>query len=151
VPFDPKRLSQTDWAIVGGGAVALLSTFMPWFGVHVLGVDVTVSGWRCGFIGWFGALLLAAAAVYVAMRRSDLKVPELPLSPAVVPLGLAALGLVFVVWRWLTMPRAHISGLASDYGPRFGIWLAIIAGAVEVGGAVMQFRASGEKLPWQKD
>lgn len=146
--FDPKRLSTLDWLIVGGGAVVLLSTFMPWYGVDVGPFSASVSGWSSGFLGWFGALLLILAAVYVALRRSDVALPEMPVTPAVVAAGLSLIGVLFVVWRWATLPRAHTLGRAVDYGPRFGIWLALLAGIVETVGAVMQFRSSGEALPW---
>jgi len=35
-----------------------------------------------------------------------------------------------------------------SYGPRIGMILALIAGVVQVGCALMLFRRSGEKLPW---
>jgi hypothetical protein len=35
-----------------------------------------------------------------------------------------------------------------SYGPRVGIVLAIIAGAVQAGSSIALFLKSGEKLPW---
>ena len=61
--------------------------------------------------------------------------------------GASAVGLALVVVRWLSLPRVH-AGLAGNVGPRFGLWLALAAGIVEVVGAVIEFRASGESLPW---
>ena len=62
--------------------------------------------------------------------------------------GGAALGLLLVILRWLTLPRVH-GGVAGSIGAKYGIWLAIIAGIVEVAAAVAELRASGEPLPWQ--
>jgi hypothetical protein len=74
--------------------------------------------------------------------------PTLPAGPAVIVAGGAALGLLLVVIRWLTLPRVH-GGLAGSIGAKYGIWIAIIAGAIELGAAVAELRASGEELPWQ--
>jgi hypothetical protein len=52
-----------------------------------------------------------------------------------------------VIIRWLTLPRVH-GGLAGSIGAKYGIWVAIIAGIVEVAVAVIAMRASGEPFPW---
>ena len=68
---------------------------------------------------------------------------------AVLVAGVAGLGLFLVIIRWLTLPHVH-GGLAGSIGSKYGIWLALIAGIVEVGGAVVALRASGEPLPWSQ-
>ena len=148
--FDAKKLSQLDWAIVGGAGVAFISGFLPWWGYSgpfAGGYSTSVSGWSTGFTGWFGLLLLMLAGVFLVLRRSEVSLPDLPVGPAVAVAGVAALGLLLVLIRWLTLPRVS-GGLAGHIGAKYGIWIAIIAGAVEVAAAVMQVRASGEPLPW---
>ena len=148
--FDTKKFSQLDWAIVGGAGVAFISGFLPWWGYtgpFSHGYDTSVSGWSTGFMGWFGVLLMTAAGVYLVLRRSEVSLPDLPVGPAVVVAGAAAIGLLFVVIRWLTLPRVS-GGLAGHIGAKYGIWIAIIAGAVELVAALAEFRASGEPLPW---
>ena len=71
----------------------------------------------------------------------------LPVGPSVLVAAAAALGLLLVLIRWATLPRVH-AGLAGSIGAKYGIWVAIIAGAVEVAAAVIAMRASGEPLPW---
>jgi hypothetical protein len=56
-------------------------------------------------------------------------------------------GSLLVIVRWLTLPRVN-GGLAGSVGARFGIWIAIVAAAVELAGAVSVLRGSGERLPW---
>jgi hypothetical protein len=147
--FDMSKLTSQDKMIVGGGVVALVASFMPWYGytgpLHLYGASI--SGWSAGFTAWFGCLLMAAAAAFVLAQRMGREVPELPVGPAVAVAGGAVIGLGLVVIRWLTLPRLH-TGLVGSIGPKFGIWLAILAGIVEVAGAVMEFRGSGEALPW---
>jgi len=147
--FDASRLSRLDWAIVGGAGLAFLSGFLPWWGYNgPLNVySASVSGWSAGFSAWAGVLLLTLAGVFHFLRRSEVSMPALPVGPAVATAGAASLGLLLVIIRWLTLPRVH-GGLAGSIGAKYGIWIAIIAAAVEVGGAVAELRASGEQLPW---
>jgi len=147
--FDAKKLSRLDWAIVGGAGVAFLAAFLPWWGysgpLHIYGASVM--GWSAGFTAWLGSILLSAAGVYLLLKRAEVSLPSLPVGPAVIVAGASALGLVLVILRWLTLPRVR-GGLAGSVGPRFGIWLAMLAGIVELVGAVLEFRESGESLPW---
>jgi hypothetical protein len=147
--FDAKRFSNVDWAIAGGAGVAFISGFLPWWGYSgpLSNYSASVSGWSAGFSAWAGTLLLTLAGVYLVLRRSEVSLPAMPVGPAVLTAGVAALGLLLVLIRWLTLPRVH-GGLAGSIGSKYGIWLALIAGIVEVSAAVVALRASGEPLPW---
>lgn len=146
-----ERLRAVDRCICLGAAIVFVSGFMPWWGytgpMHLYGASV--AGFSSGFTAWAGILLLAAAGGMHVARLSNRRVPELPLSPALAIAAAAGLGLFLVVVRWLTLPRVH-AGFAGSVGPRFGIWIAIVAGAVELAGAVAVLRASGESLPWEQ-
>jgi hypothetical protein len=141
--FDASKFSQLDWTVVGGAGVAFIAGFLPWYGYSRI-YGASISGWSSGFTAWAGTLLLTLAGVYLFLRRSDVALPALPVGPAVVVAGVSAIGLLLVIIRWLTFPTYPGIGL----GTKFGIYLALIAGIVEVGGAVILFRASGEELPW---
>lgn len=73
--------------------------------------------------------------------------PELPAGPAAVIAGASILGVLLILIRLVTLP--DVQGIGA--GARFGIFLALIAGVVQVVGAVMAFRESGEALPWAGD
>jgi hypothetical protein len=148
--LDLKRLSSLDRAIVGGAAVVFVTGFLPWWGYRgpLAIYGGSINGWSAGFSAWAGILLLTLAGVYLALRRSDVKLPSIGgVGQSVLVAGAAGLGLLLVILRWLTLPRVH-SGLAGSIGARYGIWLAIIAGVIEFGAAVAEMRASGEPLPW---
>ena len=142
--FDWKRLSTLDRAIIGGAAVAFIAAFLPWYGASVGPFSVSVDGWSAGFSAWAGSLLLTAAGVLLALRRSgvDFKLPNV--GPALLVAAVAALGLLLVIIRWISFPRYR----GADVGARYGIYLALIAGIVEAAAAIMQMRASGEPVPW---
>jgi hypothetical protein len=147
--FDTKRLSKLDWAVIGAAGLSFISLFLPWYGFSEAIYSASVSGWNTSY-GWLGGLLIIAAGVYLAMVRSEVNLSSMPLTPAVVVLGASALGTLIVIIRWITLPSGHVGTLGTgfSYGPRVGIFLTIIAGLVQVGGAFTLFRASGEKLPW---
>jgi len=138
--------------VVGAGGVSFIALFLPWYGVSAGFFSASVSGWSTSY-GWLGALLIIAAGLYLALQRSDVNLSRVPVTPAVFVLGVAALGTLIVVLRWITLPSGHagVGGVtAYSYGPRVGIFLTIIAGLVQVGAALILFRTSGEKLPWAK-
>ncbi|MGA2529918.1 MAG: hypothetical protein ABSG36_12235 [Acidimicrobiales bacterium] len=145
--FDTKRLSKLDWAVIGAAGLSFIALFLPWYGASFGIFSASVSGWSTSY-GWFGALLIIAAGIYLALQRSEVNLSAVPLTPAVVVLGAASLGALIVVIRWITLPSGRGIDGAYSYGPRVGIFLTIVAGLVQVGAAVALFRASGEKLPW---
>ncbi|HET7486929.1 MAG TPA: hypothetical protein VFJ85_03310 [Acidimicrobiales bacterium] len=149
--FNVNQLGKLDRAVAIGGGLAFIAGFLPWWGYrgpHSIYVP-SVSGWNAGFAAVAGMLLMAAAAAYLVLRRAEVKLPELPVGPAVAVAGASLIGLGLVVLKWLTLPRIG-PRLGGSIGPRFGIWLAMIGGVVELVGAVGLFRGSGESLPWEQ-
>jgi hypothetical protein len=146
--FDWKHLSTRDRAIVGGAGVAFIAAFLPWYGVSVGPFSASVSGWSAGFSAWAGSLLLTAAGVLLLLRRSGAKFGLPNVGPSVLVAGVAALGLLLVIIRWVTLPRYHVVGVGYDAGARYGLYIGLIAGIVVVAAAVAELRSSGEAMPW---
>ena len=149
--FDWKQLSTLDRVVAGGAAVAFIASFMPWYGVSVGPFSASVSGWSAGFTAWAGALLLTLAGVLLVLHRSGATLPSIQVGPAVLVAGIAGLGLLLVIIRWVSLPRYHVSDLSYDAGARYGLYIALIAGIAEVAAAVMAMRASGESMPWAQE
>jgi hypothetical protein len=82
------------------------------------------------------------------LRRSSVNFGLPNVGPSVLVAGVAALGLLLVIIRWVTFPRYHAVGISYNVGARYGIYLALLAGVVESAAAVMEMRASGEAMPW---
>ncbi|HKC76829.1 MAG TPA: hypothetical protein VKB70_00425 [Gaiellaceae bacterium] len=146
--FDWKQLSTQDRVIAGGAAIAFIALFLPWYGVSVGPFSASVNGWSAGFTAWAGAVLLTVAGALLVMRRSRGALPSLQVGPAVLVAGIAALGLLLVIIRWVSLPRYNLSAISYNAGARYGLYIALIAGIAEVAAAVMQMRESGEKMPW---
>jgi hypothetical protein len=146
--FDWKRLSTLDRVIAGGGAVAFVAAFLPWYGASVGPFSASVDGWSAGFTAWAGSLLLTAAAVLLVVLRSGGTLPSIRTGPSVLVAGVSGLGLLLVVVRWASLPRVHSIGGVYSAGARYGLYVALIAGIAEVAAAVMEMRASDEELPW---
>ena len=142
--LDWKRLSTLDRAMVAAAGVAFVAAFLPWWGVNILLFSASVDGWSAGFTAWAGTLLLTGAGVLLLVRRSGASWSFGGLSPSVLVAGVAAVGLLLVIIRWATLPRYR----GVDVGARYGIYLALIAGIVEVAAAIAQVRASGEASHW---
>jgi hypothetical protein len=146
--FDWKRLNTLDRVIAGAAVVAFISLFLPWYGVTVGPFSASVSGWSAGFSAWAGGLLLTAAGVLLVLRRSGASLQATRVGPSLMVAGIAAVGLLLVIIRWLSFPSYHVSGVNYDVGARYGIYLALIVGIAELAAAVMELRASGEQMPW---
>ena len=104
--FEAKRLSKLDWAVVGGAGVSFIALFLPWYGATSGVFSASVSGWSTSY-GWFGALLIIAAGVFLALQRSQVNLSSVPVTPALVVMGAAVLGTLIVVIRWITLPSGH--------------------------------------------
>jgi hypothetical protein len=142
--FDLKQINRNDQLIIGGGIVAFIASFLPYVGVSYSGFgvhyDAHINAWH-GF-ALLGLLFIFAAAAITALRVfANTAMPTLPLGINVVIAGLAALGTILVILRALTYDHTSIE---------WGGYVLFIAAIVETVGAVMNFKASGEKLAWDQ-
>jgi hypothetical protein len=152
--IDVKRLSSIDRVVVGASLVALIAMFLPWYGYSSTFGGASVSGFGSGY-GWFGALLVIAAGVYLGLIRSGSSVPKTSMGPGVIVLGASAIGTALVVIRWISLPSGSgTSGAGGaysySYGPRVGLIITLIAALVQVVCSFRLFKRSGEALPWAK-
>ena len=145
-----EQLNTVDRVIAGAALVAFITLFLPWYGVSVGGVDVSGSG---GVTGSIGALLLTAGGVLTVYRKAGGALHSgRHAAPSLVVVVLAALGLLLVIVRWITLPRYHAGGVGFSHsvGPRYGLYVALLAGIVETVAAVMAMRTPGEQAPWDQ-
>jgi hypothetical protein len=152
----PRGLSLGDWAIVIGGTLVLVASFLPWetatASTVVGGYSGSDSAWNAGFAAWFGSLLCAGAAGAAVARRFGYTMGIRGVGPNLIVAGLAAGGAVLLVIRLLTLPHGSsgavlgTAGLGS-YGPGFGAYTGAALAVTQTVAAVLTLRASGERLP----
>jgi len=134
--LDRRNLTAADWTVVGASFVALLSLFLPWFGVEYLGVGNALTGFSTGF-GWIGALLIVAVGVLLLAMRSGAAIPNGVL------LAGSVVGTALVSVRWATMGNVDVGGgTVLAYGPRTGIAVALLAGIVQCCGDGLLLRGA---------
>jgi len=108
--MDFSKLSTNQQLTVGAAVVALVSSFLPWYGV----LGLNISAWSSGILAWGGVLLIVAAAAILIMASLDNAVGSNPNQLAFI---LSAVGLAFIVLRLITETNFL----------KFGIFLALIA------------------------
>ena len=96
--FDWKQLSTRDRVVVCFAGIALISLFLPWWGIDIVGFTLSVDGWSAGFTAWGGGLLLTAAGVLLALRRSGTAFSP-NVKPAALVASVATLELLLVIIR----------------------------------------------------
>jgi hypothetical protein len=138
-----KRLSVRDRVVVGGAGGAFIAGFLPWWAGLGLGGEVS-KGWSAGFTAWAGTLLLATAGVLVVLRRSAVSWPMTVVGPSTLIAGVSVIGLLLVFVRWMSLPRYRDLGFVAEV--RYGVYVALIAGVVEVAAAVADVLASGGRM-----
>ncbi|MGH8936251.1 MAG: hypothetical protein ACRDXD_08330 [Acidimicrobiia bacterium] len=129
-----STLTKAQKMALGGGALLLLASFLPWYAFGPFGVI----GWGAGLIAWLGILAGVAGAAVVGLKgtgQADVKAG--PLAAEQVGTILAGLGTALILLRLLTA-----SGLAS-----FGLFLGLAGAALATFGAFRAMREAGLELP----
>ena len=137
--FDPNRWTTGD-RITGISTVLLLiSLFLPWYGVSVLGASYTVSGTSAH---WYlvVTLLLAILLIGYLVLRSGWDKPPLDLPIAHAPLLLIGTGLqlLLVFIGFLDKP----AGLSWEIGAYLALIAAVAAAAPVIVPAVRSWQDS---------
>ncbi|MGH3785728.1 MAG: hypothetical protein ACRDRG_04095 [Pseudonocardiaceae bacterium] len=143
VRADSTKATILDWAVIGAGLLAYISSFFPWHRtrVSVLGTERFIgatNAWNAGFGAWFSVLLLVAAGVVILAGTGGVR---LPTSRPLITLGLSALAFITILLRWVTFPdvtgrqgdldNVDVSGLfAVSGGAGAGLYLGLTAAIV---------------------
>jgi hypothetical protein len=147
--FDPARVSKAEWIGLGAGLIAFIASFLPWFSLSagILG-SISANAWSLGFLAWFPVLLMVAAAGVILAQQLGVTVPAVKPSWPLILLGVAALSLILILLRWITM-SAETDGLeftGVSYGAGFGLYVGLVAALLLGLSQYMVFRATGQSL-----
>jgi hypothetical protein len=117
--FDASSVKRSTWIAGGGAVVLLISTFVSWWKVSVLGFSVTRSGWDTGALGKLVFLVALIAIVLVVIDHMGVDVAQLPVPVPLALLGAGVLAVIFVLLRFIDTPN-HV-----DWA--WGLYLALLA------------------------
>ncbi|HLJ98898.1 MAG TPA: zinc ribbon domain-containing protein [Streptosporangiaceae bacterium] len=124
--FDASRLTSAD-RLIGVGTLALLiSLFLPWYGVTVLGFSAQADG-LTGHGYLYVVLIICLAIAGYLVAYAGMPLPAIPLTHRQRLLAATGLNGVIVLLAFLVKP--------GDSGWRFGAFLGLLAAIVAVVGA----------------
>ena len=136
--MDLSKLSQNQRIALGGGVLAIISVFLPWYGIS----PFTIGAFESGFLAWGGLLIAIAGAAILslkALEMSDVKVANLAAEQ--LALVLAAIGVILIALRWLTETRLV----------KYGLFIELISAAAVAYGAFGTMKEAGLEMPTADD
>ena len=123
---------------VGGAALLLIASFLPWYSAG----GFSIKAWDSGFLAWGGVVLgVAAGAVLLlkALGTKDVQAGGMASEQIAVALGVASF--ILVVLRFITE-----SSFSS-----YGLYLGIVAAAATAYGAFTEMKARGMTMNDMKE
>lgn len=143
-----KAVPRLDLAVLGGGVLTFIFSFLPWYGSS----GVTIGGRHFGgasVTAWhsYSTLALLLSLVGLALAAITIfslaSMPTLPVGPRWITAGLFSLAALLELIRILTLH--HGDGV----GVRWGGYLLLIVMLATAAASVMAALGSGEDVPWQ--
>lgn len=126
-----ERVQVSDWVSGIGAIILLISVFLEWYKVSVMGFSAGGSGLDATKLCIIIILAALAAIAIVILRIADVDLDAIPVPMSFVMMGLGGISALIVILRILI----HQKGLGVSYG----IFISLVASAaVIVGGVLMQ-------------
>lgn len=123
------RRLDPDQRLAGLAALALGgSIFLPWWRDPALHVSL-VGVRRLTFVE-VAIFMVAAAVLFLLLRRAEGRAFHLPLSDGTLIAVAGFWSCVLVAFRMLDPPTRTVGGITTDYGMRWGLVFALAAGAL---------------------
>jgi hypothetical protein len=137
---DLSKFKPGDWLLVAGGAVMLIfGLALDWAKYDFRGIsDSGNNAFDYFFTGGIAWLLVVAAGVIVVLLATGSIAPD--------PTPWALILLLGTGLATLLMLLRLILGAGDELDRAAGMWVAFIAAALALAGAVMKFTGSGGKL-----
>lgn len=150
--FDLKRVTPLEWAGIGGGALAFIVSFFPWYSVDYAGFGGSLNAWSTGALALLSVLLMLAAGGLVLAPHLGVKIDRLPL----IWLALSGGATVFILIQWLILPDdggigdfggGILGDTGIDSGAGFGLVVGLIVALASTVAAFLTFRAAPKTVP----
>jgi hypothetical protein len=126
--FNASRLSQADRIAGAASVVLLISLFLPWFSVSILGISASASGTTVhGYLWLVFILCLAIVAFLVFGAGFDQSPVTLPVARETLLLAATGINLLLVLLAFFFRPGAGSFHASWDFGAFIGLIAAIAA------------------------
>jgi hypothetical protein len=149
---DLSKLDTGEKLVGGGGIALLIFSFFPWLGFSAGSLSTSSSAWSYTLC-WLAVILGIVAAGIVIAKLFDVKLPELgSITWTQIIFILTAVSVLFILIKIIAGPGTNgvdVGALGVSKERKIGIFLGLVAAAVQFGGAYMSAAARGE-LWWGK-
>jgi hypothetical protein len=149
-----KGLTRNDQIFLGAGLLTFIFSFIDFAKLKVTGgggfggSGGSISAWHG--IGTLAALLILVAVIVAAVNVfAASSMPDLPVTPRFIAIAAAALGFIFFIIRWLTLPSASGFGVSAGFHLAWGGYVTLILNIVMIVVGFLAFKAAGEAFPWE--
>jgi len=140
--LDFSKLSQNQKIALGGGILAIISLFLPWYGFSFGGIGANIGAFDSGFFAWAGLLLAIAGAVILVLKALDVSNVRVGnLEAEQFALILAGLGVIFIILRWITETSLV----------KYGLFVGLVSAAAVAYGAFGTMKDEGLEMPSADD
>lgn len=145
-------LNRNDQVFLAAGLLTFIFSFIDFARISVSGFGsiggTSISAWH-GIGTLAGLLILVAIVVGALALFAASTLQQLPVSARFIALAAAALGFVFFLIRWLTLPSQSFGGVHAGYSLAWGGYVTLVLNVVMVIFGFLALKAAGEALPWE--
>ena len=150
--MDFGDLSQNQRIVVGGGVLAFVATFLPWFKEAY----VSVNAWDTPFLGWLGSLLVMLATVIIGLKAFEVRELEVGgLKAEQLAVLTAGAGFLLTLLQLLVgydfVPVSVGRPYSIPVDRSFGIFVGLIAATAVTYGCYGAMKEAGLELPSADD
>jgi len=133
--------AHNDVIVVAAGGAVFIASFLPWFGISLGFFSATQNAWH-SLLGIAPVLLATAVAAAVAAETyAGFRLPVVRnRQPRAVLAAASGLAAALLILRMIFMPGG--SYYAGVVGPRYGVFLALAAAAIQAFFAAKTLKAS---------
>jgi hypothetical protein len=146
-----SSLSRNDQIFLGAGVLTFIFSFIDFAHVKVTGFAGSagsISAWHG--IGTLAGLLILIAIVVAALTAfAPSALEQLPVSGRLIAVGGAALGFVFFIIRWLTLPSQSFGGFHAGFHLAWGGYVTLILNIAMIAVGFLALKETGESMPWE--
>lgn len=138
--MDFSKMKKSEKLIGLGAAVGVIAAFLPWYSWSYSFLGASSGASINGFTSWwtFSFIAALAALLMIALPMFGTKLPKFGIDNNSLYKIFGAITGGVPILALLSGASRGLSGFGGSIGPGFGLWIAIIGGALILVGAFME-------------